>query len=52
MIELIKGIVTLIILIISNMIKSNQVKQEKVKELKDAIKNADTSAITSALSGM
>lgn len=52
MIELIKGIITLIVLIMQVWGKVDAEKEKKIKELKDAIKSGDTSSITAILSGM
>ena len=56
MIELIKGVVMLVLLILSRLFSAHEAKkveQEKtIKELKDAIQNGDTSSITAILSGM
>ena len=56
MIELIKGVVMLVLLILSRLFSAHEAKkveQDKtIQELKDAIKNGDTSTITATLSGL
>jgi uncharacterized membrane protein YvbJ len=50
------GIVSLILLVVSKWFEANAETKKKqetiIKELKDAIKNGDTSAITATLSGL
>lgn len=56
MVALVSGIVQLLLLIISAFLESNgadkAAKEKIIKELSDAIKNGDPSAITIILDGM
>lgn len=56
MMQIVSGIITLILLILSRVFKANDAQAAKqeaiIKELKDAIPKGDTSAITAALSGL
>lgn len=56
MIPLIQGFLALVLLVFQRIIQSNdanaKIREDKIKEVKDAIKSGDTSAITAALSGM
>jgi uncharacterized membrane protein YvbJ len=56
MLATIGGVISLILLIVSKWLEANAEDKKKkeaiIKELKDAIKNGDTSAITAALGGL
>ena len=56
MIQMIGGVITLVLLILSRVFKANDEKAKEkevvIKELKDALANRDVDAITAALSGL